>query len=62
MVFNRIQLNYHIIWFSNGPDHLNMGPVQDSGGLNTKHWNTEHFEVLIFNGWVLEWSVIAIAI
>ena len=33
-----------------------------SGGLNTEHWNTKCYEVQIFNAWVLEWSVIAIAI
>ena len=26
------------------------------------HWNTQHFEVLISNGSVLEWSAITIAI
>ena len=33
-----------------------------SVGLNTQHWNTEHFEVRISSGSILEWSVIAIAI
>ena len=32
-----------------------------SGGLNTKHWNTERFEAWISNGSVLEWLVITIA-
>ena len=30
-----------------------------SGGLNTELWNTKSFEVRISNGFVLEWSVIA---
>ena len=34
---------------------------QYSGGLTTKHWNIECFNVQIFNGSVFEWPVIAIA-
>ena len=30
-----------------------------SGGLNTEHWNTIHFEVQIFNGLVLEWGMVS---
>ena len=46
---NKKSLNYR-----NNPNY--------SGGLNTKHWNTERFEVQISDGSVLECSVTAIAI
>ena len=50
------------VWYS-GHEQDKIAPryVRYSGGLNTKHWNTKHFEFRISNGLVLEWSVMAIA-
>ena len=41
---------------------MTIGDFVYSEGLNTEHWNTQHFEVWISNCLALEWSVTAKAI